>query len=219
MADLSVNIKGLDALKRKLGSLWTRSFRTRLNRHVGVFVREQVASHIAVASKDRHKCADRLGARHSRVLEFAPARGSVRGGSAARPRPGEGTPYTEVADVTPEGARVVIGNTPGLRRAFGPLTITPKRAKYLTIPVDKEAYGVRAREFPRALVFITSRRGHRLLAEETRDATHRLRPKYLLVRSAVVRHDPGLLPRPSEIHSWAHDAVSGFLAAEIRRGG
>lgn len=119
MADLSVSIKGLDALKQKLGGLWTRSLRTRLNRHVGVFVREQVASHIAAASKDRHKCADRLGAKHSKVLEFAPARGSVRGGSAARGLSAEDAPYTEVVDVTPEGSKVVVGNTPGLRRAFG----------------------------------------------------------------------------------------------------
>lgn len=187
---------------------------TKMNRDIGINVREHIADHIGRASVSRHKCADRLGAPHSKFLEFAPAKGQLRGGSAYRPTDGRPTPFTEVRDITDTGSTVVIGNTPGLRRAFGPLTIRPKKAKALTIPIDREAYAKSARDF-RNLVCITSRKGHGLLVRREDTGRGHFRPLYLLVGKSVIPQDRGLLPTRAAMQSWAEDAAEAFVEAEL----
>lgn len=209
--NLTVENESLKILRESLGAMFGPKMKKDLNREIGINVREHVADHLARASVDRHKTADRLGAKHTGFLEFANTRG-MRGGSNFK---GDGPkPFTKVEGVTEEGVSVVIGNTPGLRRAFGPLTITPKRAKALTIPIDKDSYGVRARDFPRKLFCITSRKGHGLLVEEQsgrKSKKQRLRPKYLLVKKSVLKHDPNLLPNNTEIQEWSSDSIESFL--------
>lgn len=221
MADgIDVSATGISKALEPLSDIADPQFRKDLMRHIGINVRERVADHIARASVTRHKSADRLGAVHSKFLEFAPARGQIRGGSRYKGKDTNShSPYTEVQDVTDTNVRVVIGNTPGLHRAFGPLTITPKRAKALTIPIDKDSYGVSARNFPRKLVLIKSRRGHALLAElqdGKKAKKQRLRPKYLLVKKSVLRHDPELLPQNDEVSEWAMETTETFLESLIR---
>lgn len=190
----------------------------RLNRLVGIRIREGVADHIGKASVTRHKCADRLGAKHTGYLEFAPARGMMRGGSRYKGGDGAEMPYTEVRDVSERGSTVVVCNTPGLRRAFGPMTVAPQQAKALTIPIYKDAYGRRARDFKklgRRLFCITSRKGHGLLVERSGDEKHRLRPLYLLVKSANIPQDSGLLPDRAQLIEWTENAAESYLAALV----
>ena len=206
-ADLKITVDGIDKLKATLGDILNARRMTALNRAVGIGVRERVADHLARASVSRHRTADRLGARHTKFLEFAMARGQLKGGSSYE---GKGaSPFTEVREIDQSGATVVIGNTPGLRRAFSPITITPKRAKALTIPISREAYGYGARELEaktgRRMFCITSRKGHGLLVEGDRSGkgSGRIRPQYLLVKSVTLRKDEGLLPSSAEISAWA----------------
>lgn len=219
MSDLNIGVKSeaLEITRRMMGALFTPTMMRDLNRAIGINVREKIADHLARASVTRHKSADRLGARYTRFLEFAPARGQLKGGSKFK---GEGDqPFTEVQNITESGVDVVIGNTPGLRRAFGPLTIKPKNAKALTIPIDKDSYAVPARKFPRSLVCITTRKGQGLLVEEQtgrKAKKQRLRPKYLLVRKSVLKHDPNLLPNETEISEWANDTIKAFLGKLVK---
>lgn len=217
---IEVSSSGIGEALAPLANIVDSQFRRDLMRHIGINVRERVADHIARASVTRHKSADRLGAVHSKFLEFAPARGQIRGGSRYKGKdPNSPSPYTEVQNITDTNLSVVIANTPGLRRAFGPLTITPKRAKALTIPIDKDSYGVSARNFPRELVLIKSRRGHALLAElqnGKKAKKQRLRPKYLLVKKSVLRHDPELLPQNDEVSEWAMETTETFLESLLR---
>ena len=81
-------------------------------------------SHLGRAAASRHKTASRLGAAPTGHLE-----------EAAR------TMLME-AD-TDHGA--VLVRSPGFSRALGPLTIRAKRARALTIPLDRVSYGRRAK--------------------------------------------------------------------------
>lgn len=218
MADgIDIRVEGIGIVKYELGDLFNGNMQKSLNRHIGINVRERVADHLARASVTRHKSADRLGAVHSKFLEFAPARGQLRGGSKYNGP--EDPPYTEVQNIKETGVDVVIGNTPGLKRAFGPLTIRPKRVKNLTIPLDRDSYNVSARDFPRELALIKSRRGSVLLVEEQtgkKAKKQRLRPKYLLVKKSVLKHDPDLLPNNNEITEWAEESTEAYLESLLK---
>ena len=206
---ITIEVKGVDEVVKKLGDLLSPSQLTRLNREIGINVRERTADHIGRASVSRHKTADRLGAMHTGFLEFAPARGELRGGSNYK---GTGDkPYTEVQNISQGGVSVVIANTPSLVRAFGPVTITPKRAKALTIPISKEAYGRSARDFPRKLACITTRKGHALLVEKNSESDSSMRAHYRLVSKTTLPQDSGLLPVSTDIEEWAEDTIEVVL--------
>lgn len=218
MADLEVEVKGLDEVKKSLGDILSPSVLKSLNRSIGITVRERTADHIAKASVTRHKSADRLGAMHSGFLEFAPARGQLRGGTDYKPQGdnNEGAPFTEVQNITSDGVSVVIGNTPGLRRAFQSLTITPKKAKALTIPIDKISYGRRVSMLKAQGHQIFRPRGTNILAEsEGKGKSAKLRPLYALVKKTVIPQDRGLLPSDNDIQEWSADTVEAFLEAMI----
>ncbi len=201
---VEIRAQGAVQLKKELeGVLSTARIRS-VVRKVGVFCRERLADHVAEASTARHKTADRLGAMHTGFLEFAPGRGQMRAGSKRRPDGGEG--FTEVRNATENGVDVVIGNTPSLVRAFGPVTIRPKRAKALTIPIDKISYARRAGELRREGHSIF--RAGRVLAENDGG---KLRPLYLLVKKTVLPKDEGLLPTRERFGAWASQAFDDVL--------
>lgn len=100
--------------------------RTELHKSVGSHAEILTAQHLSVLAGTRHATADRLGASPSGHLA-----------RAAESVTSEGTDAAALVSVT----------SPGIRRAFGDVTIKPKSGKYLTIPATAEAYNRRARSF------------------------------------------------------------------------
>lgn len=210
MNDWEIKVDGLERTREELGALLSPSAMRSLNREIGINVRERTADHLAKASVSRHTVADRLGARHTKFLEFAPARGQLRGGSAYKGK--DAHPFTEVRDIRDDGVTVVIGDTPGLRRAFGALVITPRNKRALTIPLHKVSYAKRVADLREEGHNIFRPKGTNILADTTgKGKRAKLRPLYALVKRTTLRQDRGLLPKEGEIRRWAMDSTEQFI--------
>lgn len=168
------------------------SFNT--NNRFGVFsaiaprVSELVRSHLSSASASRHETADRLGANRTGFLEKG-ARSGV-------------TPHA-----TADEAEVLI-RVPGISRAFRDLTVTPKNANALTIPLDALAYNARVSQV-RALGWSIFRPKGKNVLMGTKDGE--TKTLYALVKSAHLRQDRGLLPADEEISSTAKLSIKQYL--------
>lgn len=101
--------------------------RVHLHRSIASYTATLTARYLTTLAGTRHDTARRLGANPSGHLA-----------RAAESVISEGTDQAAVVSVV----------SPGLRRAFGPMTIQPRNgAKYLTIPATAEAYNRRAGSF------------------------------------------------------------------------
>lgn len=204
MADMSVSVEGFEQTRFKLLAMVGPGFGRGLNRHIGERLVERLKDHLDTMSVSRHKTADRLGAKHTRHFEFASGRAGGENGQA-----------TEFCDVTNTSVTLAVRNTPGLRRAYGPMTIRPVRARALTIPIHKDAYGKTVKDLKnegRTIFRIQGGAGAKpVLAESDPNAKNGIRPLYVLVQKVTVPQDTGLLPRPDEIRAWAGKAVKGYV--------
>ena len=212
MSSITIELNGVSETLKGINDVVSDSFRRTMMRRIAIRVREGISDYISRASVSRHKCADRLGARHSKFLEFASARGQTRSESAYV---GANKPYIEAKDITDDYATIEIGNTPGLRRAFGALTITPKKASALTIPIDKIAYARRVSELKNEGVNIFRPKNTNILATSEGGSKKKLRPLYALVKSVTIPQDKGLLPKKQEIQDWALETAEVCIAEEI----
>lgn len=218
MADLSIQLNGLsDAIRALDGFLSPESMRG-LMREIGINVRERTADHIAMASVTRHKTADGLGAEHSKFLEFAPGRGQMTAGSAYIPKKGEEEHRSEVRNVGTESVEIVIANTPGLQRAFGPMTITPRRARALTIPINAVSYAKTVAELRDEGHQIFRVPGTEILAETINEEGD-IRPLYALKRRVTIPQDRELLPSSRDIEDWAYDTSDAYLEILVAKAG
>ena len=208
MANLKIRVKGVDELHRRLGMILTSRRMTALSRHVGERVLDHVRDHLDTMAPKRHRVAKRLGAKPTHHLEYASGRlGGVNADGQAQ--------TTELADVRSDGLTIRIKGTPGLLRAFGPVTAKPRRAKWLTIPIHKSAYGKRVGDLrDEGHVIFRPGRARILAEEEGSGKKKRLRPLYALCRETTAPRDRGLLPTQEKMKSWAKDAAEGFLATE-----
>ena len=219
---LTIKIEGIDQIREELGAMkFTPEKLRRMNTEIGYRVQEGIADHLAEASATRHKTADALGAQHTNFLEYAPGRVRSLSKFTGNPKPEIG-----VDNATESGVDIVFKNTPGLRRAFGPMTITPKRAKYLTIPKDKVSYARRASELRSEGHKIFKPRGVKLLVEhsgemeEYKDANGKTRKRkkwrvlYALASKVSIRQDRELMPSAEQMQDMALDAAEAFIAAD-----
>lgn len=193
-----------ESLKRRLAKLASPELMRGMHEQIQQTLVEKLKDHIGIMSITRHKTADRLGATHTGFYEKA--RGRVVGRKADE-----------------KEAVVAIENTPGLSRAFRDLHITPKTARWLTIPIHRTAYGKSVADL-RSLGHKVFRPGSaRILAETTeqteqytdregRKRTRRkLRPLYALVKSVRIPRDKGLLPQAGEIRRLAKEAAEDYV--------
>jgi hypothetical protein len=84
-----------------------------------------------------------------------------------------------------------------LAAAFGPVTIRPKKSKYLTIPVTKDSYGKRAGEFGGNLIFLrVGPKKQAVLARRQKDtrADKPLEVLYILAKESRIPEDRNLIP-------------------------
>lgn len=192
------------AIQERLAKITSPETLKEMNRAIGEAVLIRIKDHIGTMSVSRHKTADRLGASHTKHYENAAGRVVLR-------------------DVSEDKAVIEVGNTPGLSRAFHDLHITPKRAKWLTIPMHRSAYGFRVADL-RGIGHKIFRPGKARILAETTTLTEtytdksgktrkraKLRPLYALVKSVTVPQDKGLLPQPKEIREWAIGDAENFL--------
>lgn len=153
-----------------------------------------VMRHVHAYARTHHASAQRLGARPTGHMEDAVD--SITYGPDGN------------------GAAAVTIPIPGFSRVFGDVTVTPRNAKALTIPINSISYGRRAGEM-RHLGFTLFKFGKKEGGQNGvlygyRDGDDHVEPLYALKSRVTLRQDRSMLPGDKEMS----DAVSnGMLAA------
>ena len=122
------------------------------------------------------------------------------------------TAFDPATDADESGATITIGDKPGehfaLRYFGGP--VTPKKAKYLAIPLTAEAAAARRPREVDGLFLLRGRNGNKFLARKTPAGLERL---FLLTKSTTHRPDPTALPPEAKTAA----TLSAKAEANIRR--
>lgn len=171
--------------------------RTNLNQSIAEAEQTMFRKHVSAISSRRHQTANRLGATPTGHLEKASGSIEAHGDSG--------------------GVQISFPRSTGLHRAFGDLVITPKRRKYITIPVHKLAYGKRAREFGDLIALRVGTRGTLILARRIR-GQEILETMYVLVKKVRQRQDRTLLPDDQAILETAEKAAKDYLVDDVLKG-
>lgn len=178
--------KGLKAIKENMRSILGNA---------GVRLNRLVSNHIRTIAAERHGTANRLGAKP--------------------------TGHFKASDVLPtkvnesDNSVTVRVTTPGIVRAVRDVTILPKEAMSLAIPLHSTAYGIQPREL--------NDRGEyemfRIKKKDTKEKSNilyrrgdddELVPMYLLVRRVFQKKDESLMPTKTQM---MEEAVAGADAA------
>lgn len=153
--------------------------------------------HLARAAASRHKTAARLGAAPTGHLE-----------EAAR---------TMLIQADADHGAVEV-RSPGFARALGPLTVRARRAKALTIPLDRAAHGRRAAELKRMGWSLFRAPGPALRGILLgKGPSGEVRALYALRPSVTLPHDPGLLPKHEALAQTTKAALAQRLQSALRR--
>lgn len=159
-------------------------------------VRILVRTHLSRLARLRHSSADRLGARRT---------GHVEKGARA-------THFT----ASPDGATVIIPIA-GMSRALRDVTVTPRVASALTLPVSARAYGKRVGEMRRLGWRVFRPKGKDVLMDYLKDGDEPV-PLYALKRRVTQRQDRTLLPSDAELSDAAGVAAAKYIAHIAGRG-
>lgn len=167
--------------------------RAQLSRLMGEAVREKTRGHLIGLAGSRHATANRLGATPSGHLAMAA-------------RAVEGAPIE--ADAS--SATVTISHV-GLNRAFGDVTIVPKSAKALAIPLIQQAYNRRPRQMSEPMFVLRSKKSGKSFLAIAQGKGEPPLLAYLLVRSVTQKQDRTLLPSDGEWQAAAIEAATEFF--------
>ena len=154
-------------------------------------VRILVRNHLSRIAPRLHMSAHRLGATPT---------GHIEKGARA-------THFTASSD----SAEVIIP-IPGLSRAFRPLTITPRTANALTLPISSHSYGKRVGELRANGWNIFRPKGKDTLWGKLQDEDDAV-PLYVLKKRVQLKQDRSLLPSDAELGGTASKAILRYLAA------
>lgn len=154
-------------------------------------VRILVRNHLSRIAPRHHISAHRLGATPT---------GHIEKGARA-------THFT----VSSDSAEVIIPIA-GLSRAFRPLTITPRTANALTLPVSSHSYGKRVGELRANGWNIFRPKGKDTLWGKLQDEDDAV-PLYVLKKRVQLKQDRSLLPSDAELGGTASKAILRYLAA------
>lgn len=157
-------------------------------------VRILVRDHLFRIAPRHHISAHRLGATPT---------GHIEKGARA-------THFT----ASPDSAEVIIPIA-GLSRAFGPLTITPRNAAALTLPVSSHSYGKRVGDLRTNGWNIFRPKGHDILMGSLGD--DEAVPLYVLKKRVQLKQDRSLLPSDAELGSTASKAMLDYIRRTTRR--
>ena len=182
----SVNLP--EVIARAIGRITDGAKRHNLFSAAAAGAQNLIQRHITEkAAPTHHATADRLGANRSGFLE--------KGSDAVVPH------------ATSDYAEVIIPIR-GISRAFRDLTVTPKNANALTIPLDALSYNARVSQV-RALGWEIFRPKGKNVLMGTKDGE--TKSLYALVKSAQLRQDRELLPSDEEIGSTAKLSIKQYL--------
>lgn len=140
------------------------------------------------AAQTRHVTAQALGATPTNYLGKRAAAVEARHDAA-------------VADVVIKGAIFA--------RVFRDVLVLPRRAKMLTIPVHKDSYGKRARDFENLVMKTSKKTGAIYLARKSKGG--KLTPLFLLAKQALLPQDAGLLPTSKHYAKWSEAIAKQWL--------
>ena len=154
-------------------------------------VRILVRNHLSRIAPRHHMSAHRLGATPT---------GHIEKGARA-------THFTASSD----SAEVIIPIA-GLSRAFRPLTITPRTANALTLPISPHSYGKRVGELRANGWNIFRPKGKDTLWGKLQDEDDAV-PLYVLKKRVQLKQDRSLLPSDAELGGTASKAILRYLAA------
>lgn len=177
--------KGLKAIQENMRSILGNA---------GVRLNRLVSNHIRTIAAERHATANRLGAKptgHFKASDVLPAKVNESDNSVT-----------------------VTVTTPGIVRAVKDVTILPKEAKSLAIPLHASAYGIQPRELNdrgEYEMFRIKQKG----SKEPGNILYRrdgdeLVPMYLLVRRVFQKKDESLMPNQTQM---MREAVNGAESA------
>ncbi len=164
------------------------------SRAMGEEVQILIVSHLIVLAGTRHATANRLGATPTNFI--AQAADAAAG--------------ADVVQADGDGVSLRLRH-PVVARAFRDITIVPKKAAALTIPINALAYGRRAAEFPDLFriphtdVLAIPREGQAPLA------------LFILVRSVTQRQDRSLMPSPDEINEAAATGLKFYVRRTLQQ--
>ena len=158
-------------------------------------VRILVRSHLFRIAPRHHISAHRLGATPT---------GHIEKGARA-------TQFT----ASTNGAEVII-SIPGLSRAFRPLTITPRTANALTLPISSHSYGKRVGDLRTSGWNIFRPKGKDTLWGKLQDEDDAV-PLYVLHKRVQLKQDRSLLPSDAELGTTASKAMLDYIRRATRR--
>ena len=158
-------------------------------------VRILVRNHLSRIAPRHHISAHRLGATPT---------GHIEKGARA-------THFT----VSSDSAEVIIPIA-GLSRAFRPLTITPRTANALTLPVSSHSYGKRVGELRANGWNIFRPKGKDTLWGKLQDEDDAV-PLYVLKKRVQLKQDRSLLPSDAELGGTASKAMLAYIRRTTRR--
>jgi hypothetical protein len=188
---------GLQRLRKGIGdTAGLAELHSRIAKEAAEFVRQDVASN------DDHDSANRLGATPTGHM----AKEAKKIGS-----------QSDTYEAT-----ILIPRASRLRAAFGSYTVTPGAGhKFLTIPVAKDAYGRRAKEFPEDELFFSNvgpKKTPVLARKIDGRGSITMEVMYLLVTEATIPEDRSLIPF-EDLPELARSVGAHYVAELTREGG
>jgi len=159
--------------------------RVRTSAAMGSEVRSLIVLHLRDLGNSRHTTAQRLGAAPTGFITNL----------------AENFDQSSTVAVDADGVSITMRH-PTLVRAVRDVTIKPKNAQFLTIPLNALAYGRRVGEFEKFILVKKGEGGGSGEKKESKPIDNSL-PAWLLVRSVTQKRDPSLLPTFDEITSAA----------------
>ena len=193
MVELSIKAKihpKLLPILRDLGPLARRE----LFSVGGTALASKVRSHLRNIGPSRHRTASALGARPTGHI----AKGASR------------VTCTSTSDSATVSVPIA-----GISRAFAPLTLTPKNANALTIPVAAASYGHRVREMQRLGWNIFRPKGHDILMGSIGGSE--AQALYALKKKVTIRKDRSLLPSNKDVSMTINLAIGKSIASHLRK--
>lgn len=155
------------------------------------------------ASKTRHTVAQRFNVKPTGIMEF---------NDTYPPQSRGGGEITSRRDGN--SAVVKIKGLPFLNRAYGSVRITPRRARYLTIPINRASVHHSAAEMESLgyVLFCRSRRsGGKASAILYGKRGGRVYALYALSKGVTLPKDAGLMPTENEIGAWAASSARRYF--------
>lgn len=162
-----------------------------INRAAGYEVYILIRSHLRLIGLNRHTTANYLGAKPTKFWS-----------TTAR--------AVSFASATRDGFEIGVPN-PAIGQAFHDVTIRPKKAKALTIPISALSYGKTVYELSRRFKIFRPKGKSVLCAQRGRGKDKKLVPLFILVKQVTLRRDPSLLPSDDELNAAASRGASKYL--------